>query len=180
MLLTNTETQIVKGCKKGNKRAQYQFYELFKKLVFSVAMRYAKDIPEAEDIMQDAFVVLYRDLYQYRPVRALGAWVRRVTVNVALQHVRKKRMIFSDVALNTLTERVQGDETIMGNINAKEIMRMVQLLPDGYRMVFNLYVVEGFSHKEIAEQLKVSVNTSKSQLSRAKAYLRKMLETALI
>ena len=90
--MTKEEKQIVKGCKKGNKRAQYQFYEMFKKLVFSVCMRYAKDVPEAEDIMQDAFVVLYRDLYQFRPIGALGAWVRRVTVNVALQHIRKKRM----------------------------------------------------------------------------------------
>ena len=177
--MTAEETKIIKGCKKGNKRAQYQFYELFKKLVFSVCMRYAKDVPEAEDIMQDAFVTLYRDLYQYRPIGALGGWVRRVTVNTALQHVRKKRMVFSDVEMHTLSNKVEGDDDIMGVLNAKEIMRMVQLLPDGYRVVFNLYVVEGFSHKEIASQLNISVNTSKSQLSRAKSYLRKILETAL-
>ena len=111
-------------------------------------MRYAKDVPEAEDIMQDAFVVLYRDLYQYRPMSALGAWVRRVTVNVALMHVRKKRMVFSDVEMHTLAEKVEGDEDIMGMLNAKEIMRMVQLLPDGYRMVFNLFVIEGYSHQD--------------------------------
>jgi RNA polymerase sigma factor (sigma-70 family) len=180
LLLTDAEKDIVSGCKKGNKKAQYQFYEMFKKMIFSVAMRYAKDVPEAEDIVQDAFVVLYRDLYQYRPIGSFGGWVRRVTVNVALQHVRKKRMIFSEVEIDVMAEQVQSDETIIGNINAREIMRMVQLLPDGYRMVFNLYVVEGFNHAEIAEQLNITVNTSKSQLSRAKAYLRKMLETALV
>jgi len=178
-LTKQEEKKLLSGCRKGDKRAQYQFYEQFKKLVFSVCMRYAKDVPEAEDIMQDAFVVLYRDLYQYRPLSALGAWVRRVSVNVALMHVRKKRMIFSDVEMHTLADKVEGDDDIMGILNAKEIMKMIQLLPDGYRVVFNLYVVEGYSHKEIAEQLKVSVNTSKSQLSRAKRYLKKMLETAL-
>lgn len=177
--MTKEEAQIISGCKKGNRQAQYQFYELFKKLVFSVSMRYAKDVPEAEDIMQDAFVVLYRDLYQYKPVSALGAWVRRVTVNTALQHLRKKRMVFTDAEMHTLSETVQNDEEIMGKINAKEIMRMVQLLPTGYRLVFNLYVVEGFSHQEIAEQLNISASTSKSQLSRAKGHLRTMLETAL-
>ena len=86
--------------------AQRQFYDLFKKLVFSIVMRYAKDVPEAEDIMQDAFVKLYRDLYQYQPTNALGAWVRRVTVNTALMHVRKKRMLFSDVEQHNFAEKI--------------------------------------------------------------------------
>lgn len=178
--MTQNETKILKGCKKGDKAAQRQFYEMFKKLVFSVVMRYAKDVPEAEDIMQDAFVKLYRDLYQYQPTSALGAWVRKVTVNTALMHVRKKRMLFSDVELHNLAEHRQSNDDIFSTIGAKEIMKMVQQLPDGYRIVFNLYVVEGFSHKEIAEQLNISVNTSKSQLSRAKKMLRTVLEKALI
>ena len=177
--MTKQEKQIISGCKKGDKRAQYQFYDMFKKLVFSVCMRYAKDVPEAEDIMQDAFVVLFRDLYQYRPMGALGAWVRRVTVNTALQHIRKKRMVFSDIEIHALADKVEGDNDIIGALNAKEIMRMVQLLPDGYRMVFNLFIIEGYSHQEIATELGVSVSTSKSQLSRAKTYLKKILETAL-
>jgi RNA polymerase sigma-70 factor (ECF subfamily) len=177
--LTKEEEQILIGCKKGKKQAQYQFYELFKKLVFSVAMRYAKDVPEAQDIMQDSFVNLYRDLYQYEPTGALGGWVRRVTVNTALMHLRKKRMLFSDVEIHTLAEHRQGQDDILSNIGAKEIMKMVQELPDGYRVVFNLYVVEGFTHKEIGEQLKISENTSKSQLSRAKKMLRGVLEKSL-
>ena len=177
--MTKEELQIVNGCKKGNRRSQYQFYEMFKKLVFSVTMRYAKDVPEAEDIVQDAFVVLYRDLYQYKPIGALGAWVRRVAVNTSLQHIRKKRMVFSDVEIHTLSEKIEGDDMILGQLNANEIMRMVQLLPDGYRMVFNLFVIEGYNHQEIAKQLNVSVSTSKSQLSRAKKYLKRILETAL-
>lgn len=178
--LTQNEAKILKGCKKGDKAAQRQFYDMFKKLVFSVVMRYAKDVPEAEDIMQDAFVKLYRDLYQYQPTSALGAWVRKVSVNTALMHVRKKRMLFSDVELHNLAEHRQTKDDVFSTIGAKEIMKMVQRLPDGYRIVFNLYVVEGFSHKEIAEQLNISVNTSKSQLSRAKKMLRTVLEKALI
>lgn len=178
--MTQNEATILRGCKKGDKVAQRQFYELFKKLVFGVVMRYAKDVPEAEDIMQDAFVKLYRDLYQYQPTSALGAWVRRVAVNTALMHVRKKRMLFSDVELHNLTEYRQSNDDVFSTIGAREIMKMVQQLPDGYRIVFNLYVVEGYSHKEIAEQLNISVNTSKSQLSRAKKMLRSVLEKALI
>lgn len=178
--MTTQEEKILIGCKRGKKQAQYQFYELFKKLVFSVAMRYARDVPEAEDIMQDAFVNLYRDLYQYKPTGALGAWVRRVTVTTALMHIRKKRMVFSEIEIHTLAENRQSDDNILSAIGAREIMKMVQQLPDGYRMVFNLYVVEGFTHKEIAEQLKVSVNTSKSQLSRAKRMLRNVLEKTLM
>lgn len=177
--MNREELKIINGCKKGDKRAQYLFYETFKKLVFGICMRYAKDVPEAEDVMQDTFVTLYRDLYQYKPSGPLGGWVRRVTVNVALQHVRKKKMIFSDVEMNTLAEQVEGDDQILGALHAREIMRMIQLLPEGYRIVFNLYVVEGFSHQEIAEQLDISVNTSKSQLSRAKKNLKKILESAL-
>lgn len=178
--MTQNETKILKGCQKGEKMAQRQFYDLFKKLVFSIVMRYAKDVPEAEDIMQDAFVKLYRDLYQYQPTNALGAWVRRVTVNTALMHVRKKRMLFSDVEQHNFAEKIQSNDDVLSTIGAKEIMKMVQQLPDGYRIVFNLYVVEGYSHKEIAAQLNISVNTSKSQLSRAKKMLRCVLEKVLI
>lgn len=142
-------------------------------------MRYAKDVPEAEDLMQDAFVALYRDLYQYRPMGALGAWVRRVTVNTALQHIRKKRMLFSDVEMTDLANMIESRDDIIGTMSAEEIMTMVQQLPDGYRVVFNLYIIEGFNHNEIGEKLGISANTSKSQLSRAKRMMRKMLENAL-
>lgn len=173
------EKNIVKGCKRGDEQAQFQFYRLFSKLVYSICMRYAKDVPEAEDIMQEAFINLYRDLYQFKASGALGGWVRRVTVNTALRHVRKKRMVFSDVEISTLTNSIVTDDEIMGTLRAKEIMRMIQLLPDGYRMVFNLYVIEGYSHKEIAAQLGIAINTSKSQLSRAKKQLKGLLEQSV-
>ena len=177
--MTRTEKNIVNGCKKGDGQAQYQFYQYFRKLVYSICMRYAKDVPEAEDIMQESFINLYRDLYQFTASGALGGWVRRVTVNTALRHVRKKRMVFSDIEISSLANTIQGDDEIMGSLRAKEIMRMIQLLPDGYRMVFNLYVIEGYNHQEIANQLKISINTSKSQLSRAKRYLKKLLEESV-
>jgi RNA polymerase sigma-70 factor (ECF subfamily) len=178
--LTQNEAIILKGCKNGDKAAQRQFYEVFKKLVFSVVMRYAKDVPEAEDMMQDAFIKLYRDLYQYQPSGALGAWVRRVTVNTALMHLRKKKVLYSEIELYDLPEIHHSSSDVFDTIGAAEIMKMVQQLPDGYRIIFNLYVVEGYTHKEIASQLNISVNTSKSQLSRAKKMLRTVLENTLI
>lgn len=144
-----------------------------------MSMRYAKDVPEAEDFMQDAFVALYRDLYQYKPTGALGAWVRRVAVNSALQQLRKKRMVFADVAWGRLAEEANYSSTVVDDLNTQAIMKMVQDLPDGYRVVFNMYVVEGYSHKEIGQQLGITENTSKSQLSRAKKALRKLLEQSL-
>lgn len=150
-------------------------------MLFGVCLRYAKDRIEAEDFMQEGLIVIFRDLKQYRPTSALGAWMRRVMINVCLQQLRKRHNVFKVSSMEAKEVlMLQSAEDILGNLRAKELIQMVQSLPVGYRAVFNLYVIEGYSHKEIAELLNISMNTSKSQLSRAKANLRKLLEAELI
>lgn len=178
--LQKKELDIVKGCVKGDKKSQYALYEMFKRDVMGICMRYSRDRSEAEDMMQEGFIKVYSDLYQYRPIGPLGGWIRRVVVNSCLRFIRKrKRLVFNEFS-GMQTELMPTNENVISDLGAQDLMKLVQKLPDGYRLVFNLYVVEGFTHQEIADQLGISVNTSKSQLSRAKANLRKTIEKILI
>ncbi|MEM9888925.1 MAG: sigma-70 family RNA polymerase sigma factor [Bacteroidota bacterium] len=179
--LKKSDLNILKACIKGDTKAQTQLYRKHKAMLFGVCLRYAKDRIEAEDFMQEGLIVIFRDLKQYRPTSALGAWMRRVMINVCLQQLRKRHNVFKVSSMEAKEVlMLQSAEDILGNLRAKELIQMVQSLPVGYRAVFNLYVIEGYSHKEIAELLNISMNTSKSQLSRAKANLRKLLEAELI
>ena len=148
-------------------------------MLFGICLRYAQNWQEAEDFLQEGMIVIYRDLYQYRPTGALGAWLRRVMVNVCLQHIRKRHRIIRTTSLDNYGEKLETTENLFSEFRAKALVKMIQQLAPGYRLVFNLYVIEGYSHQEIADQLDISINTSKSQLSRAKAALRKILEKEL-
>lgn len=153
---------------------------MFKRDVFGICLRYAKDRAEGEDMMQEAFIRVYTDLYQYRPIGPFGGWVRRVTINSCLRYIRKRnRLVFNDKA-EAMADAMPASDDILGRLAVADLVKWIQKLPEGYRLVFNLFVVEGYSHKEIADELGISVNTSKSQLFRAKAHLRKTLEKVLI
>lgn len=144
-------------------------------MLFGVCLRYASDRQEAEDLLQESFIKIYSDLYQYQPTGSLSGWLRKVTVNVALQHLRQKKKLFPIVEWKHMEASYEPEEESFGEKRTEAVLRMVQQLPQGYRLVFNLYVIENLTHAEIAEHLDISINTSKSQLSRAKALLRKML-----
>ncbi|MCB0652426.1 MAG: RNA polymerase sigma factor [Saprospiraceae bacterium] len=178
--MESDEKKLINGCVKKDKKAQRQLYELYKVSLFRICLRYAKDRPEAEDILQDGFVKIMADIHQYRGEGALGGWMRRVMVNTALQHIRKQNRQGYTVEITEIADTHQADEVILSDLRAKALTQLIQKLPPGYRAVFNMYVIEGFSHKEIAEQMEVTESTSKSQLSKAKAMLRKMLERNLV
>jgi len=171
---------LVKGCLGGDRHSQRALYERFKVPMFRLCLRYAKDGPEAEDLLQEGFIKVFSDLHQFKHRGALGGWIRRVMVNIALQHIRKNKQLFTNVEIETMEDRHSTDENIFAELGAKNLTKMIQQLPPGYRAVFNMYVIEGYSHKEIADQLNISENTSKSQLSKAKATLRKRLEKVMI
>ena len=180
--LKQDELQLVKGCLNNKRKAQRQLYEHYKVAMFRLCQRYAKDRQEAEDILQEGFIKVFKDLKNYRGDGALGGWIRRVIVNVALQHIRKQKHRLTTVDVNYLPEQAEEDtydyeETVS---RAKELTKFLQQLPTGYRTVFNLYVLESYTYKEIAEALSISVSTSKTQLFKAKAMLRKMLEKSMI
>lgn len=174
--MNKSDDILLKGCLRGDRALQKELYLKYKSSMFGICLRYSKDYSEAQDLLQDGFIQIFKDLHQYKPIGPLGGWMRRVVINVALQHIRRKKKLFSDVDITTLSEKYESDDDIEGDLRAEALLKMVQQLPEGYRTVFNLYVVEGYPHKEIAEKLGISENTSKSQLSRAKAALRKMLE----
>jgi len=174
--LDKTEHILITACQNGDARAQRQLYQTYKAKLFGVCLRYANSREEAEDLLQEGFVKIFTDLYQYQPIGSFSGWMRKVVVNVALQHIRKKKNLFPVVSLDLVSEKYKPEEELFVKYRAETIIRMIQQLPEGYRAVFNLYVLEGYTHKEIGEYLNISSGTSKSQLARAKSTLRSMLE----
>ena len=175
-----SDEKLVNGCLRGESSFQRALYEKYKVQLFRVCLRYAKDRPEAEDMLQDGFIKIFSDLHQFSRQGPLGAWLRRVVVNVALQHLRKKKKLIADVEMDQISDDYKVDAAVFSEMNLKALTKLIQQLPTGYRVVFNMFVIEGYSHKEFAEQLKISENTSKSQLSKAKATLRRMLQKIMV
>jgi RNA polymerase sigma factor (sigma-70 family) len=174
------EHQIVKDCLKGNRESQRALYEKYKVPMFRLCLRYAGDHAEAEDILQDGFIKVFNDLHQFGFRGVFGGWLRKVVLNVALQHVRKKSRMNPVVETDSLVNQLHTDENILSELHAETLTKLIQTLPPGYRAVFNLYVVEGYSHQEIGELLGIEEGTSKSQLSKSKAALRAMIENIMM
>jgi len=144
--------------------------------MFGICLRYAKNQMEAEDVLQEGFIKVFRYLKDYRNDGSLEGWVRRTMVNTAINYYKKKVKYQKDVSLDQ-TEPINNDEeSAIDKLSAKELLEVIRELPDGYRMVFNLNVIEGYTHKEIGAMLNISENTSKSQLSRARGVLQEKLK----
>jgi RNA polymerase sigma factor (sigma-70 family) len=172
-----SDQELVQGVLRGSPPHQLALYKQYSTPMFRVLLRYARDRSEAEDMLQDAFIRVYRDMNQFRGEGALGGWIRRIMINTALSHLRKQRDFIRDVAdFMPFENLLQTKEDFASNMDAESLMQLLQQLPPGYRAVFNLYAVEGYSHEEIAEQLGISVGTSKSQLFKARDFLKKILD----
>ncbi len=178
--LKPTETHIVKGCLRKDQGAMKALYERYKVSMFRLCLRYAQDQPEAEDMLQEGFIQVFKDLHQFTASGPLGGWIRRVMVNKALQIIRKRKRLFASADPADISEQVSQPADVFAQLNLQALTRLIQQLPAGYRLVFNMYVIEGYSHQEIAETLDISVSTSKTQLFKAKASLRRMLEKIMI
>jgi RNA polymerase sigma-70 factor (ECF subfamily) len=168
--------QLIEECVKGNARAQKMLYEKFGPKLFAVCNRYASNYEESQDVLQDGFVKIFEKLSSYKGEGSFEGWMRRIVVNTALDAIRKNQKLKFNVDVDTVTNQLSTDQTILGELAAADLLKLLQKLPLGYRTIFNLYAIEGFSHKEIAEQLDITISTSKSQFSRAKAILREILE----
>ena len=166
------DAHLVRACLQGDGSSQRLLYEQYKRPMFRICLRYAGTKQEAEDYLQEGFVKVFKDLQQYRMEGPLGAWIRKVVLNTILQQLRRRKIAFSDADVNDLEARYLTDEDITGNLDAEILTTYIQGLPDGYRTVFNMFVIEGFTHQEIADTLKIQVGTSKSQLSKARAMLK--------
>lgn len=155
--------------------AQQQLFDLFSGKMMALCFRYAKSREEAEDIMQEGFLRVFRKIETFQGTGSFEGWIRRVFTNVAIRHYQKNSRLHIVSGIEDLEEE-PSEEILDHFFAAEDLMKMVQSLPDGYRMVFNLYAIEGYSHEEIADQLGISIGTSKSQLARARRSLQRMLE----
>lgn len=177
--MTNDWQYILESCKKGNAVAQRQLYERFKDKMFVLCLRYANSREDAEDLLQEGFVTVFKDLPQYKGIGNFEGWVRKVILNVALQHIRKQKHLFQTVELKNLDVEEEHEELVFEEHVAKNLIQLMQQLPPGFRAVLNLYVLEDYSHQQIAKELNISVGTSKSQLNRAKKLMKNMIEKSL-
>ncbi len=152
---------------------QEELYKRFSGKMYAVCLRYANNADDAQDLLQEGFIKVYRNLHRFRAEGSFEGWIRRVFINSSIEHFRKKSLQLTKVSERE--EKTIGDTDIsaLDSLAEKDIINLIQELSPGYRTVFNLYVIEGFSHREIAEQLGISEGTSKSQLARARAILQK-------
>lgn len=169
------ETQLVEACLRGDSRAQRKLYEKYYGKMLGVCLRYTKDREEARDILQDGFVKIFQKLSQFSFSSPLEGWVRRIVVNTAIDRYRKNLAEPGAYDIETAYEVASDEQDALSDMSHDELMACLHNLPAGYRMVFNMYVIEGFSHKEIAEALNITEGTSKSQLSKARGYLQRLI-----
>jgi RNA polymerase sigma factor (sigma-70 family) len=170
------DTTLVLECVKGNIRAQRELFDKFARKMMAVCLRYTKNTDQAEDVLQDGFVKVFLKLKDFKSEGSLEGWIRRIMVNTALDELRKNTKNLGNVSLHDVDYKVESNNFVLENLAAEDLIKLVQSMPDGYKVVFNMFAIEGYSHAEIAESLGISENTSKSQYSRARAYLRERIE----
>ncbi len=174
------EIDIIKGCLKNDRMSQKALYENYYGKMLGACMRYAKDSDEAKDMLQEGFLKVFNNIQNYSNKGSFEGWMRRVVVNACIDQIRKNKKNYLIVSTTFANEQVNiteeiNDDDLADKISEAEILRAVQDLTPAYRMVFNLYVIEEYTHKEIAELLDISEGTSKSNLSKAKFNLKKNL-----
>lgn len=171
-----TDEQLIKECLSGRPSAQKTLYERFSRKMMGVCIRYSSSYEEAQDVLQDGFVKVFEKLGTYSGNGSFEGWVRRIMVNTALDSWRKNKQEREMQDIDEVGYGLSSGEDIVSNITAEDLLAILQTIPSGYRMVFNLYVIEGYSHKEIGEMLNITESTSKSQFSRARSYLLNILQ----
>lgn len=171
-----SDSDLIEGCIRGDRKMQRELYDRFAAKMYGVCLRYAANADEAEDILQEGFIKVFKKIGSFRGEGSFEGWIRRIFVNTSIEQYRKK------IYLQPITEHeettVEGKYlSVLDSLAEKDIIKLVQKLSPGYRTVFNMYVIEGYTHKQIAEQLGISEGTSKSQLSRAKQILQDLVKT---
>jgi RNA polymerase sigma-70 factor (ECF subfamily) len=168
------EHQLLRQCIAGDRKAQQGLYDLFAPTVYAICMRYMGNSDDAKDMLQETMVKFYQKVGEFRFQGSLGGWVKRIGVNACLDQLKRNKAKFTTDIENAFG--LSGDVNAAQPLETKDLMRLLGTLPVGYRTVFNLYAIEGFSHGEIAKLLNISENTSKSQLFKARKWLQSKLE----
>lgn len=174
-----SDLEIVEGCRKNKRKYQELLYRKYAKKMYGICLSYAKDRAMAQDILQDGFIKVFKNITSYKGEGSLEGWIRKIITNTALDYLRKKTKGYEFIDDNKEVEEEKTDRTVLEKINFDALIKMVAQLPEGAKMVFNLYALEGFTHKEIAEKLDITIGTSKSQYKRARAMLQDWLKDAI-
>lgn len=170
-----SDSDLIEGCIRGDRKMQYELYQKFAPKMYGVCLRYAGNAEEAEDILQEGFIKIFNKIQSFRGDGSFEGWIRRIFVNTAIEHFRKK--IYLQPITESEEHNIEGKYlSVLDQMAEKDIIQLVQKLSPGYRTVFNMYVIEGYTHKQIAEALGISEGTSKSQLSRAKMILQDLVK----
>ncbi len=174
MALKQSEKKLLEGCLKKNRKAQKQLVKKYYSSMFSVCMRYCKRETEAEDILMEGFMIVLTKFENFRSEGSLHGWIKKIMINTAINHYRSNVKHYQQSDIKEMDDRVL-DDNVFGQFSKNDILKTVQSLPEGYRMVFNLYAIEGYSHKEIAELLNVTESTSRTQLLKGRKLLQKKI-----
>jgi RNA polymerase sigma factor (sigma-70 family) len=172
-----TDEELVKGCISKLQPAQKLLFERFSRKMMGICLRYASRSEEAEDMLQNGFIRVFEKIGTFRGTGSLEGWIRKIVVNESLTYLRKNKAMKMNIDIDDAKYMIPGNSHVSESMNEKDLLRIIQQLPVGFRTVFNMYAIEGYSHKEIADLLGISEGTSKSQYSRAKVHLQNMLKT---
>ena len=169
-----TEAQLISGCKKNNVLAQKELYNIYAPKMMGVCARYFVNRQEAQDVLQEGMLKLFKNINNYTGKGSFEGWIRKIVINTALEQLRKNKIHFESTDQIDLDSNLSKENGFQ-NLKVQDLLKMIHSLPEGFRVVFNLFAIEGYSHKEIAIQLGISEGTSKSQLSRARRQLQDMI-----
>ncbi len=170
----NIHQDLLDGCKTGDQKAQFQIYKLYYKAMYNTSLRIVNDTMEAEDIMQESFLSAFEKIESYSGTVSFGAWLKKIVINRSLDALSRRKAIFEDIEAHTAIRDEGSEETSRQedlDLKVEEVKEAINKLPDGYRIILSLYLLEGYDHDEIAEIMGISSSTSRSQLSRAKQKL---------
>ena len=174
----NMEKTWIAGCIQGKRDAQEQLYRHYSPKVMGVCRRYADTAEDAKDIFQEAFINIFKSLKNQREIESPDAWIRKITANTAITYYYKQRKHQNHLSAETMLHYDDANyDTLLGELDKEDLLKLIAMLPSGCKHVFNLYVVEGYNHKEIAEMMNITEGTSKSQLFRAKDLMKSKLKT---
>lgn len=177
----NIEKELIEGCKKGNRQSFESLYKQYAGRLLSIAMRYSFTTFEAEDILQESFIKIFNSINSYEYKGSFEGWLKKIVVTTAINHYNKDKTKQSQTDLYYNEEDSEDVVDVISKMSTDELLDIIQTLPDGYRMVFNMYVIEGYTHKEIGELLSISEGTSKSQLAKGRVLLKsKLLQKGII
>ena len=165
-----TEIELIKGCTQENRICQREIFNRFAGKMMTVCLRYARHRMEAEDLLQDAFIKVFDNIHRFEGKGSFEGWIRRIVINTALKNISKHSFQKENIGMEGVVES-SADPSVFSHLTEQELLKIIAKLPDGYRVVFNLYCIEGYSHKEIGELLNIEESTSRSQLTKARAVL---------